>query len=97
MAFFFEAEMNKSSKNSQCSSNHSFWEKLGFGNRLGEVWRDTSKMIRIGNMNSYPQFNYLKNRSFGIPRTMMSSLVPIGFGVAGPACFRQQAILFGWL
>ena len=32
--------MNKSSKNNQCISSHSLWEKLSFGKRLREVWQD---------------------------------------------------------
>jgi hypothetical protein len=32
--------MNKSCKNEECASSHSFWEKVSFGKRLGEVWRD---------------------------------------------------------
>ena len=32
--------MNKSYKNNHCISSHSFWKKLNFGKRLGEVWRD---------------------------------------------------------
>jgi hypothetical protein len=32
--------MNKSCKNKECTSSHSFWEKVSFGKRLGEVWQD---------------------------------------------------------
>jgi hypothetical protein len=32
--------MNKSCKSDQCTSNHSLWEKLSFGKRLGQVWQD---------------------------------------------------------
>jgi len=32
--------MNKSSKNNQCISNHSFREKFSFGKRLRRVWQD---------------------------------------------------------
>jgi hypothetical protein len=32
--------MNKSRKNNQCISSHSFWEKLSFGQRLAEFWQD---------------------------------------------------------
>jgi hypothetical protein len=31
--------MNKSCKSDQCTSNHSLWEKLSFGKRLGQVWQ----------------------------------------------------------
>ena len=55
-------------------------------------------MIRIGNTSSYPLFNYSKNWSFiGIWSTMASSLVPIGFGVAGHACFRYLVSFIVWL
>lgn len=37
---FVEVKMNKSSKNNQCISSHSLWQKLSFAKRLGEVWQD---------------------------------------------------------
>jgi hypothetical protein len=37
---FVEVKMNKSSKNKQCISSHSLWQKLSLGKRLCQVWRD---------------------------------------------------------
>ena len=89
--------MNRSSKNNEWISNQSLLEDVSFAKRLREIWRDLQDQ-RVGNMNSYPRFNCLKNRSFmGIQRTLMSWPAPIGFGVAGHACLQQPAVLFGYL
>jgi hypothetical protein len=78
--------MNKCGRNNQ--HTHSFWEKLGFSKRLGEVWQDLQDDPRWKYEQLSPVQLLEKSELHYYPTHNGSLLVPIGFGVAGHGCFR---------